>query len=221
MPHKVKILKKTRLTHDVIQYKLEKPKDFTYSEGQAIEASLAKPEFKEDWHPFTFTSLKNEDFLELTIKIYPGDEGLTLALSGLEEDDELLITDPFDTFKNKGAGVFIAGGTGVTPFLALLRRLYADGKIDRSKLLFANKTENDIFLYDEFSKILGNNFINILSREKKQPYFHGHIDINFLKQHVSDFEQPFYICGPNGFADDISKYLTELGVGDDLVNISL
>jgi hypothetical protein len=221
MTHKVKILKKTQLTHDVIQFKLEKPNGFSYTEGQAIEASLDKQEFKDEWHPFTFTSLKNESFLELTIKIYKQDEGLTLALSKLKEGEELLITDPFDTFHNKGAAVFIAGGTGITPFIALLRRLYVDGEINGSKLFFANKTEKDIFLYDEFSKMLGQNFVNILSREHKEPYLYGRINIDFLEKHFDNFNMPFYICGPKGFAEDISKHLKELGAGDDLVNISL
>ncbi len=221
MEHKVTITQKKWLTHDVIQFTLEKPKGFTYSAGQAIEATLDDPKFKDDWAPFTMTSLNKDEFLQFTIKIYAGNNGMTLALSKLKEGDGYIITDPWDSFNNKGPGVFIAGGTGVTPFIALLRQMYADGKVGKSTLLFANKKEEDIFMADEFEKMLGKNFVNIISRQKDSKYYYGRIDKDFLKKHVSDYDQPFYLCGPDNFAEDIKKQLLDLGAGDDLVNLSL
>lgn len=221
MEHKIEIKQKKWLTHNVMQFTLEKPKGFTYNAGQAVEVTLDDPEFKDQWAPFTFTSLNKHAHLEFTIKAYPKHEGITLALSKLEKGDYLVLSDPWDSFKNKGPGVFIAGGTGVTPFIALLRQMEADGKVDGSTLLFSNKTEDDIFLDEEFKRILGDNFIKVLTQEKKELYFYGRIDKAFLKNVVNDFDQPFYLCGPENFADEIKGYLKELGAGDDLVNISL
>ncbi|WP_340114705.1 FAD-binding oxidoreductase [Maribellus mangrovi] len=221
MEHKLKILEKKWLTHDVMQFTMVKPEGFSYSAGQAVEVTLDTPEFKDDWHPFTFTSLNEDDYLEFTIKSYPKHKGMTLALSKLEKGDHFIITDPWDSFENKGAGVFIAGGTGVTPFIALLRQLEADGKVNGSKLIFSNKTEKDVFLYQEFKEMLGDNFINVLTQEEAERFLHGRIDKDFLKNQIDNFNQPFYLCGPENFADDIKGYLKELGAGDDLVNISL
>jgi ferredoxin-NADP reductase len=221
MEHTVQIKHKKWLTHDVLQFKTEKPQNFTYTAGQAVEITLNDPKFKDDWAPFTLTSLNRDDDLEFTIKIYPDHDGMTLALSKLKEGESFVITDPWDSFKYKGPGVFIAGGTGVTPFIALLRQMEADGNIGGSTLLFSNKTENDIFLFDEFKKMLGDNFINILTREEKKPYLHGRINKAFLKNHISSFDQPFYLCGPDNFAEEIKKHLVALGAGEKMVNISL
>jgi len=221
MDYKVKIRNKKWLTHDVIQFTLEKPEGYTYNAGQAIEATLDDPKFKDDRAPFTMTSLNKDEFLEFTIKIYANHNGITLALSKLAEGDSFIITDPWDSYKNKGPGVFIAGGTGVTPFIALLRQMYADEKVNGSMLLFANKKEEDIFLASEFEKILGHNFINVISREKNSKYYYGRIDKDFLKKHISNYHQPFYLCGPDNFANEIKGYLIELGAGNDLVNLSL
>ncbi len=221
MEHKVKIKQKKWLTHDVMQLTLERPENYTYSAGQAVEATLDDEKYKDDWSPFTLTSLNGDTDLQFTIKTYPKHNGVTLALSKLTEGDSYLITDPWDSFENKGPGVFIAGGTGVTPFIALLRQMEADGNINGSTLIFSNKKEEDIFMFEEFERLLGDNFINVLTREKKEPYLHGRIDKDFLKKHISDFEQPFYLCGPDNFADDIKKLLTGLGAGNDLVNVSL
>jgi predicted ferric reductase len=46
---------------------------------------------------------------------------------------------------NIKAKVFIAGGAGVTPFIAILRQLQAENKIANNKLIFT-KTANDIIL---------------------------------------------------------------------------
>ena len=220
MSHKVEILNKEWLTHNVIQLILERPEGFKYKAGQAIEATLDETGFEDKWSPFTMTSLPTQEKLEFTIKVYPEHKGLTLALSKLNKGESFLISDPFDTFQNKGPSVFIAGGTGVTPFVALLRQLEVDDKVDSSRLFFANKKEKDIFMADEFTQMLGKNFVNVLGEEDKEPYLHGLIDKDFLKKHIDDFDQPFYLCGPPGFSDDIAGYLKELSVGDDLLNTS-
>ncbi len=221
MEYKVKIKDKNWLTHDVIQFTLKKPEGFSYTAGQAIEATLDDPKFKGDWAPFTLTSLNSDNFLQFTIKIYTAHNGMTRALSKLNVEDSFIITDPWDSFINKGPGVFIAGGTGITPFIALLRQMYVDGTVGNSTLLFSNKTEADIFLADEFKKILGDNFINIITRDEKSPFYEGRINKKLLQKYVSNFNQPFYLCGPDNFANDIKGALIELGAGDDLVNISL
>jgi len=48
----------------------------------------------------------------------------------------------------------IAGGTGITPMLQLIRQIFKDSG-DNSKiwLLFANQTEDDILLRDELEEI--------------------------------------------------------------------
>src|SRR4030042_6521588 len=159
MTHTVRIIHKNWLTHDVMLLTIEKPDSYSFNAGQAVEATIDYPRFRGEQAPFTLTSLNSDEFLELIIKVYAGHDGMTLAISKLEEGDKLMISDPWDSFKNRGPGVFIAGGTGVTPFIAILRQLKAEGKISDSLLIFSNKTEKDIILYDELSRMLGKSFI--------------------------------------------------------------
>jgi len=221
MNHKIKIINKTWLTHDVLRLKLERPESFDFNAGQAIDATIDDARFRENMSPFTLTGLKNDAFLELTFKVYPHHEGLTLAISKLPEGNTLIISDPWDSYYNKGPGTFIAGGAGITPFVAILRQLNVEGRVNSSRLFFSNKTEKDIFLYDELSQMLGENFINILTREKKKGYLHGRIDRDFLRNYIVDTKLPIYICGPDDFMEQIKTMLIEEGVEKDLINISL
>lgn len=219
MEHIVNIIQKSWLTHDVLHLRLSRPGTFTFTAGQAIEATIDDDRFKGKMNPFTLTGLNTDEYLELIFKVYADHNGMTLAISKLQEGNSLVITDPWDTFKYSGPGVFIAGGTGITPFLAILRQLNAEGRVTGSKLLFSNKTEKDVFLYDELSQMLGTDFINILTREKKSHYIFGRINQEFLKKHITNYNQPFYACGPDPFAEQIRDMLVEIGINKDRIDI--
>jgi len=213
MSHTVIIENIERVTHDVRKYTFEKPVGYTFEPGQATEVAVDKKGWRDEKRPFTFTSLKKSDHLQFVIKSYPDHNGVTEQISKLEEGDAFVIDEPWGTIQYQGPGVFLAGGAGVTPFIAIFRDLHKKGEIGDNKLIFSNKTEQDIILEDEFSKMLGDNFINVITDEHTDQYINldGFIDKEFLAEQIDDFDQPFYVCGPPAFNDAMMKYLKELG----------
>jgi len=210
--HIVKINSISKATHDVLRIVTEKPEGYNFNPGQATEVSINKEGWKDERRPFTFTSLPNENHLEFHTKTYPAHKGVTNELLTLKADDSIIVHDVWGTIGYKGEGIFIAGGAGVTPFIAILRDLKSQNKLGSSKLIFSNKKKEDIILKDEFEKMLGNNFINILSDEKTKEYANGFITEEFLKDNIGSTEQKFYVCGPPPMMDAIEKYLHNLGV---------
>jgi ferredoxin-NADP reductase len=215
--HKVKILGIENVTHDVKHFTIEKPAGYKFVPGQATEISINKPEWKNEKRPFTFTGLNDSKNLEFVIKSYPSHKGVTNELHHLKMGDELIIHDVWGAIEYKGKGVFIAGGAGITPFIAILRQLYKDNLIDGNKLIFSNKTSKDIILKEEFEKMLGDNFINVITEEKVPGVHNKRIDKDYLKETVKDFGQHFYICGPEKFTESIQAVLVELGAEVDSV----
>lgn len=219
--HIVKILSMEYVTHDVIRFQLEKPENYHFVPGQATEIAINKQNLKDQKRPFTFTGLNEWDFLEFTIKTYPDRKAVTDALRSLKPGDELIIHDVWGAIQYKGEGSFIAGGAGVTPFIAIFRELFKNGQIGKNKLYFSNKTQSDIILQEEFEEILGDQFINILSREKSSKYPSGRIDKSFLQKNISNFQQQFYICGPDAMISSVKKDLTDLGASAEFITIEL
>lgn len=217
MEHKVKILDINQVTHDVKEFITEKPQGFSYKPGQATVVSINKEGQRDDKRPFTFTSLNDDENLEFIIKIYHEAHGVTDALDQLKVGDELLINDPWGAIQYKGPGYFIAGGAGITPFIAILRQLKKENKVDGNVLLFSNKTSKDIILKDELKDILGDNAIFTLTREDHPDYYKGHIDEAFLKKHVDNFSKQFYICGTPEMTEDVNKTLENLGAKTDSI----
>ncbi len=215
--HLVKIKSIHHITHDVLQIVTEKPLHYIFTPGQATEVSINKNGWKDEKRPFTFTCLPGNDYLEFTIKTYPSQKGVTNELLQLKINDELILHDVFGAIAYKGEGVFIAGGAGVTPFICIFRHLQSKDEIGDNKLIFANKTKADIILEQEFNKLLGKNFINILSDEKANGYEHGQITEDLLKSHLGGTKNNVYICGPPPMMDAIEKQLENLHVNKESI----
>lgn len=209
--HIVKILHTEFVTHNVKQFQVEKPTGYAFIPGQATDVSIHQPAWQEEKRPFTFTSLNEWDYLEFTIKIYNDHQGVTNELGKLVAGDELVLHSVFGAINYFGEGVFIAGGAGVTPFIAILRQLKQQDKLGNNTLLFSNKMEADIILKNEFTAILGKHFINTLTNEKTQVYDNGVIDEEYLKEKVKNFSQYFYLCGPDAMVENIHQHLIHLG----------
>jgi ferredoxin-NADP reductase len=210
--HFVKILNVQNVTHNVRRFTLSKPENYHFTPGQATDIVINHPDWLKERRPFTITGLNEWDTLEFTIKIYPDHKGVTNQLGKLKVGDELILHDVWGAINYKGEGTFIAGGAGVTPFIAIFRQLNKEKKIANNQLYFSNRTAADIILKDEFENMLGDHFINILSEEKDSVYQSGIVDEAFLTRTVTNKNQYFYICGPDPMIDSIAGSLMKIGV---------
>jgi hypothetical protein len=168
--------------------------------------------------PFTFTSLPTARKLEFIIKIYDDHDGVTKRLGLLRAGDELILHEPFGAITYQGPGYFIAGGTGVTPFIAILRQLHKEERVQGNTLLVSNRTVSDLILDDELVQLMGEKqYLRIFSRQGVIGFRERHIDRDILVALVQDFDQHFYVCGPKSFVNDINAILLSLGVNAQLL----
>jgi ferredoxin-NADP reductase len=217
MTYKSNIIEISAVTHDVKKYVLEKPKGYKFEPGQATEVAINLEGWVDEKRPFTFTSLPHEDHLEFVIKSYSDHEGVTDRLSKVRPGDQLILDDPWGAISFKGPGVFLAGGAGITPFISIFRMLESQEKVKGNQLFFANKTSKDVIMESYFRGILGEDFVSILDQENKEGHEYGRIDKDFLRKHVRDFSQHFYLCGPNPMVQSLKEILGELGAKSDEV----
>ncbi|MGY3052172.1 ferredoxin-NADP reductase [Pedobacter sp. UYEF25] len=215
--YKVSVLSIVKVTHDVLQIKTDKPSEFKFIPGQATEIFLDKLGWEDEGRPFTFTSLPTDDYLEFTIKTYPKHKGVTNELLKLKTREHLFVNDVFGDIAYKEEGIFIAGGAGITPFVAIFKALSANNLIGNNKLIFANRTKADVIYEDLFRKMLGTNFINVLSTDHEDGYEHGYITANLLKKHIDGSVKYHYLCGPPPMIDAVEKILDGLNIEGSLI----
>jgi len=211
MNHTVTLLMSQFVTHDVKRFIVSKPAGFSIIPGQGVELAINRPGQSEQGRPFTPTGLADDRVLEFTIKAYPAHAGVTQALHQLESGAELLMSDPFGTIRYQGPGVFIAGGAGITPFLAILRDLARRGELDGQTLMFSSKTPRDVICEKELRHILGDRCLLTCTGAAAPGYEQRRIDRAFLEEKIQDFKQRFYVCGPPPFMEAVNTALADLG----------
>ncbi|MCH4822248.1 FAD-binding oxidoreductase [Gramella lutea] len=219
MEEAVKIRSIEKVTHDVKQFKVDKPEGYSFTPGHATEVSINKEGWKDKKRPFTFTSLNEDDFLEFTIKIYPDHDGVTEELDNLKPGDELIIGDSWGAIEYKGPGYIIAGGAGITPYIAMLRYLYDKKKDSGLYLIFSNKTDDDIILKDELDKLLNKKTTYVITDQEDTKHKKAYLNEEFLKNEIDDVQKRFYVCGPPKMVEEINEILENIGADTESVQL--
>jgi ferredoxin-NADP reductase len=215
--HIVKILDTFPVTHNVKGFRVERPEGYDFTPGQATDVAINKPGWSDRKRSFTFTSLPEDTYLEFTIKMYASHRGVTHELRNLHKNDELILHEVFGAIRYCGEGLFVAGGAGVTPFIAILRNLYRRHEIGGNRLVFGNRTRKDIILEDELKHILGENLVSVLSDEHAAGYLNGLITKDILGKYLKGPGDRVYVCGPEPMIHMVLESLAELGIGQDSI----
>ncbi|MEQ8582257.1 MAG: flavodoxin reductase [Marinoscillum sp.] len=202
------------LAHNVVRLEVSKPTGFEYHVGDAVEIQVGAHEPG----PFTMTNLPSEDTLEFIIRIYKNHHGKTEAISQLNVGDQIGFTEPFNTFRPKENAVFLAGGTGITPFVAIMRYMHQKGTLNDCLLIFSNKTRKDLFLEKELREMLGDKYLNVITSDPADPAYYGNIDAPFLKKQINH-SRPVLVCGPPPFNEAMEKALRSIGLKEEHIDL--
>lgn len=169
--------------------------------------------------PYTPVSLNNQrGYLELIIKSYPAPGGLmSRHIQSLRPGlDSLEMKGPFKKIEytanmKKKIGM-IAGGTGVTPMLQVIREILSNPE-DHTEvsLIFANVSENDILLRSELDALayLYPNFKVFYTLDKPPKNWtggKGFVSAEMIQKRMpppSD-DSLILVCGPKGLMEHIS-----------------
>ncbi|HEY0854047.1 MAG TPA: hypothetical protein VGD86_04395 [Devosia sp.] len=143
---------------------------------------------------------------------------MTERLFHYEPGQSLVLRDSWGTITYRGPGTFIAGGAGVTPFIAILRDLARQGKLGGHTLIASNRSARDIILREEFEAMSGLSTLwTVTDDVEARGVEHKRIDAAFLREHITDFSQNFYLCGPDDMVRELRGTLEGLGARTDAV----
>jgi cytochrome-b5 reductase len=119
---------------------------------------------------------------------------------------------------------FVAGGTGITPMIAIIRWILTK-RIDAELfLIFANKTEADIILREEWSRAVREypNFHCHHVLEQPPPGWPegtGRVTVDLLRRYLPapGSDTCIFLCGPPQMVDALEATLKELGYPEQAI----
>jgi ferredoxin-NADP reductase len=213
-------------TRNVKTFVFDKPKNFKFTAGQYCLVSLPTvPQTMDESRPFTFSSSPTYHEIELTFK-KKGD--FTVFMFGLEVGDKIELSGPFGESLNfdesvKDDLVLVAGGSGITPFMSILRYIVEKDLKNNVILIYSNRTKQDIIYKDELEEIEKNNsnikVIHCLTREKWEGES-GRINKDTLLKYVKKPKNRlWYVCGPPKMVGDLRKIVLDMGVSEERLRI--
>jgi propane monooxygenase reductase subunit len=167
--------------------------------------------------------------LEFMIKIYPdGQFSSLLADERLKPGDEVQVTGPYGVFtlreKSERPLVFIGGGAGMAPILALLRAMADNGNPRPAVYYYGARGPSDLFHLDELAELerrLPNfRFVPALSHCGEDAEWNG--ERGMVTDIVAKLEDELgevdaYLCGPPPMVDAAIAMLDQSGVPESRI----
>jgi len=182
--------------------------------------------------PYSIASAPGGETLELTVRDKPGGFVAPYLLHEVKVGDELETTGPQGYFYHEPLIdgddlVFIAGGSGITPFMSIIRNALREHRREQAALsrvtlnihlLYGSRMPEDVIYDNELSTLAAehSNFdYTLVISEPTDGYTGatGFIDAHLIRKQVGDpAGKTFYICGPQVMYDFCLAALNELGV---------
>ena len=222
--HVLKISKITDETPSVKVFQLELPRDagIEFYPGQFFMVSFADdPEIKTSRAYSIASSPLNKEHLEIALdKVGP----FTTKLFQIKEGEFLKFKGPYGKFyfddEMKNNLVLIAGGTGITPLMGIMRYCNDKNLGNKIKFIYSVKTSKDIIYKKELEKIKQENgnfdYVATITRAEETHNWHGRkgrIDLDLLKGNIEDAGSSIYfLCGSKDFVHSVVDMLEALGV---------
>jgi len=226
--HELEITAVVRETSECSSFELAVPADleeaYRYRAGQHLTFELPWDDFKVT-RCYSLSSCPDlSETLKIGVKRVDGGRISNWLNDNLKVGDSIMASVPegrfvLDRETRSGAPLFLfAGGSGITPIIALLKSALATTKRSIT-LLYANQ--------DRDSVIYGAELAQLAAEHSDRLDLRHHFDSvgGYLRQgtvrallHHTDIAE-FYICGPEPFMELIETTLDAAGVHEELVYI--
>lgn len=218
-----------RDTHDTKTFRFALPDDATLDmlpgDHLYVHCTLNGKVVK---RPYTPSSTPGSTgYFDLTVKHYPTG-GVSQYLHDRKVGDQVLMSGPnpgghWKDGMAKQVG-FVAGGTGITPMISIIRWILAKSLPVEMFLVFANKTEDDIIFRAEWDEYVRKHTHFHCYHVLEQPAAYwtqgaGRVTEEMLLRHLPPPRPDVvvFLCGPPPMVDALEGVLKTIGYTEQAI----
>jgi propane monooxygenase reductase subunit len=210
-----------RLTHDTraLRLALRSPTAIPFTAGQFVNVVL--PGTAEVRSYSLANAPDDTHLMDLVVKLLPGGAFSALLQSGLHIGDRLTVHGPLGELRLRLSHrkvLMVAGGSGLAPFLSMLRNLERRNRSREIDLVFGARTRADLYFVDELERLVaaltGVRFVPTLSEPDRAPWNgeRGLVTEVIARRYTSLDGYDAYLAGPPAMIEATIPVLTGLGV---------
>jgi ring-1,2-phenylacetyl-CoA epoxidase subunit PaaE len=236
--HKLRIAEVRRETPDSVSIRFDLPEAlrdaFRFKAGQhlTLRADIAGQDVR---RTYSLCTAPGDGDVRIAIKQMPGGVFSGWANSALAAGREIEVLPPMGRFllPEKAAAPYyvgVAGGSGITPVLSILKQALASDPKARFTLVYGNRNTPSIMFLEELAGLKDRyldrlEVYHVLEDEAEEiELFNGRLDrakCDEIFSHLIDVTaaDAFFICGPGPMMDTVESVLKDRGVASERVLI--
>lgn len=187
-----------QVASETVRLEVQVPQQVVFEPGQYVRIQPAGTDIARS---YSMANVPGSDRLQFFIRLVPGG-AFSDWLAGAQAGDRVELSTPHGSFflrDEERPRLFVAGGTGVAPFLSMLRSLAARPSAQRTTLLIGARTPGHLFALDEVNRLreqLTGLDLQIAVEQDAQPGSHQGYATDLIPQLGLDPSTRVYLCGP-------------------------
>jgi 3-phenylpropionate/trans-cinnamate dioxygenase ferredoxin reductase subunit/benzoate/toluate 1,2-dioxygenase reductase subunit len=187
-----------QVASETFRLEVEVPQAVVFEPGQYVRITPPGADFHRS---YSMANVPGTERLQFFIRLVPGG-AFSDWLAGAKAGDKIELSTPHGTFflrEEDRPRLFVAGGTGVAPFLSMLRSMASRPSAQRTTLVIGARTAGHLFALDEL-KALGARLqgmdLQIAVEQDAQPGCHAGYPTDLIPKLRLDPATRVYLCGP-------------------------
>jgi benzoate/toluate 1,2-dioxygenase reductase component len=211
-----------RLSATTVQFGVEIPErsELAYLPGQYVNIAVPGTDVTRS---YSFSNAPDEDRLTFLVKLTPGGVMSDYLAERAAVGDTITFTGPHGSFfmrETERPVLLLAGGTGLAPILAMLRKLRADGNHRKAHLVYGVSTDEDLVGVDQLQEVAAGLtgftwdycVADPASTAKNKGPEKAYVMSLIRPEHLYDGDVAIYLCGPPPMVEAVRKHVAEAGI---------
>jgi propane monooxygenase reductase component len=225
----VEVVSNENVTHDMrhLVVRLIEPASIKFFPGQYVDFHVPGTEETRSFSMANISSLESGQ-LEFVIKVYPNGLFSEFLDTEVKPGDRLDVTGPFGVFTLRDAPdsdlVFVGGGAGMAPILALLRSMASRGIQRKATYYYGARRRRDLCFEEELRQLErmlpSFRYVPALSEPGDDAGWDGEVGLitDVLRRAENNLARAdAYVCGPPPMVEAALELLPTLGVAEKRV----
>lgn len=187
-----------QVASETVRLEIQVPEALSFEPGQYVRLQPPGADFHRS---YSMANVPGSDRLQFFIRLVP-DGAFSQWLATAKAGDPLELSTPHGTFflrDEERPRLFVAGGTGVAPFLSMLRSMAAKPSAQPTTVLIGARTAGHLFAIDELNslreQLQGVNLQIAVEQEASEGCHQGYAT-DLIPALGLDPSTRVYLCGP-------------------------